>query len=543
MSIYATAVKKPITTMLCFLAVIVFGLYSLSKLSIDLLPDFESNQLMVMTSYPGANASDVETNVTRLVEDGLNTVDDLKDISSRSMDNFSVVTLEYEWGTDLDVAVNDIRDKLDIFKSQLPDGTNTPTIFRFSTNMIPVIILSVESNESLPALYKILDDRVANALNRIDGVGSVSISGAPERQVQVNLDPKKLEAYNLTIEQIGQILASENMNLPGGTLDIGSDTYSLRVQGEFIESDEIKDIVVLANKDRVVKISDIAEVKDTSRDKLEESYTNGQQGASIVILKQSGANTVDIADKVKAALPEIQKNLPPDVKLSVLMDTSDSIKNSIAGLTDTVFYAFLFVVLVVLFFLGRWRATFIIIITIPVSLVASFVYLLISDNTLNVITLSSLSIAIGMVVDDAIVVLENITTHIERGSPPKQASIYGTNEVGVAVIATTLTVAAVFFPLTLVTGMAGLMFKPLGWMVTIIIVFSTIAALTLTPMLCSQLLKQDPGRSKAFMLFYRPIEIFLDGLDNFYERILKWVLRHRAITVSGAVAILIGTLF
>lgn len=542
MSIYATAVKKPITTMLCFLAVIVFGLYSLSKLSIDLLPDFESNQLMVMTSYPGANASDVETNVTRLVEDGLNTVDDLKDISSRSMDNFSVVTLEYAWGTDLDVAVNDIRDKLDIFKSQLPDGTNTPTIFRFSTNMIPVIILSVESSESLPALYKILDDRVANAINRIDGVGSVSISGAPERQVQVNLDPKKLEAYNLSIEQIGQILASENMNLPGGTLDIGSDTYSLRVQGEFIESDEIKDIVVLANKDRVVKISDIAEVKDTSRDKLEESYTNGQQGASIVILKQSGANTVDIADKVKAALPEIQKNLPPDVKLSVLMDTSDSIKNSIAGLTDTVFYAFLFVVLVVLFFLGRWRATFIIIITIPVSLVASFIYLLISDNTLNVITLSSLSIAIGMVVDDAIVVLENITTHIERGSPPKQASIYGTNEVGVAVIATTLTVAAVFFPLTLVTGMAGLMFKPLGWMVTIIIVFSTIAALTLTPMLCSQLLKQDPGRSKTFMLFYRPIELFLDGLDNFYERTLKWVLRHRAITVSGAVAILIGTL-
>lgn len=542
MSIYATAVKKPITTLLCFVAVIVFGLYSLSKLSIDLLPDFESNQLMIMTPYPGANASDVETNVTRLMEDGLNTVDDLKELSSKSMENFSVITLEYEWGTDLDVAVNDVRDKLDMYRSQLPDGAGQPTIFRFSTNMIPVVILSVESKESLPALYKILDDRVANALNRINGVGSVSISGAPQRIVEVNLDPKKLEAYNLSIEQIGQIISSENMNLPGGRLDIGSDTYSLRVQGEFIESDEIKDIIVLANQDRAVKLSDIAEVKDTSRDKIEESYTNGIQGASIVILKQSGANTVEIADKVKAALPEIQKNLPPDVKISILMDTSDSIKNSIAGLTSTVFYAFLFVVLVVIFFLGRWRATFIIVLTIPVSLVASFVYLLASDNTLNVITLSSLSIAIGMVVDDAIVVLENITSHIERGSPPKQAAIYGTNEVGVAVIATTLTVAAVFFPLTLVTGMAGLMFKPLGWMVTIIICFSTIAALTLTPMLCSQLLKQDPGRSKMFMILYGPIEKILDWLDNFYERTLRLVLRRRLITITGAVLLFIISL-
>ena len=220
MSIYATAVKKPITTLLCFVAVIVFGLYSLSKLSIDLLPDFESNQLMIMTPYPGANASDVETNVTRLMEDGLNTVDDLKELSSKSMENFSVITLEYEWGTDLDVAVNDVRDKLDMYRSQLPDGAGQPTIFRFSTNMIPVVILSVESKESLPALYKILDDRVANALNRINGVGSVSISGAPQRIVEVNLDPKKLEAYNLSIEQIGQIISSENMNLPGGRLDI-----------------------------------------------------------------------------------------------------------------------------------------------------------------------------------------------------------------------------------------------------------------------------------------------------------------------------------
>ncbi|MGL5014877.1 MAG: efflux RND transporter permease subunit [Bacteroidales bacterium] len=542
MSIYATAVRKPITTILIFLGVIIFGLFSLTRLSIDLYPDFDSNQMMVICSYPGANALDVENNVTRIMEDGLNTVDKLKKMSSTSKENFSIVTLEYEWGTDLDLAVNDIRDKLDIFKSQLPEGASTPTIFRLSSSMIPVVILTVEAQESLPALYKTLEDRVANAINRIDGVGSVSISGAPQRQVQVNLDPQKMEAYKLSIERIGQIIGAENLNMPAGSIDIGSDAFSLRVQGEFTNSDELRDLIVLSDANRVVRLGDIAEINDTLQDKIEESYTNAVQGASIVVMKQSGANSVKIAKEIHKALPQIQKTLPPDVKINVLMDTSDNIVNSIKGLSSTVGYAFFFVVLVVLFFLGRWRATFIIILTIPVSLIVSFAYLMIAGETINVITLSSLSIAIGMVVDDAIVVLENITTHIERGSPPKQAAIYATNEVGVAVLATTLTVIAVFFPLTMVGGMAGIMFKPLGWMVTVIIAFSTLAALTLTPMLCSRLLKIDPERSRMFMILYGPIEKMLDALDNTYAKTLEWVLTHRLITIFGSIAIFVGSL-
>lgn len=542
MSIYETSVKKPVSTILIFAAVIILGLFSLSQLAIDLMPDIETNQITVMTTYPGASALDIETNVTKILEDGLNTADDLKKITSTSKDNLSLITLEFEWGTDIDVATNDVRDKLDLVKSNLPDGIQSPIIFKFSTNMIPVAILSATAKESLPALYKILDERLANPLNRISGVGSVAISGAPEREVHINVDPAKLEAYKISIEQIGQIIAQENRNTPGGMMDVGSDTYSLRIEGEFVESDQIKNLIVGQYQGRPVYMRDIAKIDDTLKERAQQTYTNGVQGAQIVILKQSGANSVDIAEKVFAALPEIKKNLPPDIVISEITNTSDFIVDSINSLTETVLLAGLFVMLVVLFFLGRWRATFIIILTIPVSLIASFAYLLASGNTLNVISLSSLSIAIGMVVDDAIVVLENVTTHIERGSPPKQAAIYGTNEVGISVIASTLTILAVFLPLTMVSGMAGIMFKQLGWMVSIVVTVSTVAALTLTPMLCSRVLKLNPKRGKIFMIFYSPIEKGLDNLDNIYVRMLTWTIRHKTVTVFGAILIFISSL-
>lgn len=537
MSIYETSVKKPVSTILIFAAVVILGLFSLKQLAIDLMPDIETNSLTIMTTYAGASASDIETNVTRVLEDALNTVDDLKKITSNSKDNLSLITLEFEWGTDIDVATNDVRDKLDLVKTSLPDGIQNPIIFKFSTNMIPVAILTATAKESLPALYKILDDRVANPLNRISGVGSVSISGAPEREIHIDVDPKKLEAYNISIEQIGQIIAQENLNLPGGMIDVGSDTYSLRVEGEFVESDEIKNLVVGQYDGRPVYVKDIATVKDTLKERAQKTFTNGEQGALIVILKQSGANSVEIANKVFAALPKIMKNLPPDIDIQEVTNTSEFIVDSINSLTETVLLAGIFVMLVVLVFLGRWRATFIIILTIPVSLIVSFIYLLASGNTLNVISLSSLSIAIGMVVDDAIVVLENVTTHIERGSPPKQAAIYGTNEVGISVIASTLTILAVFLPLTLVQGMAGIMFRQLGWLVSIVVTVSTICALTLTPMLCSRLLKLNPKKGKLFMFFYAPIEKGLDALDQGYARLLSWAVHHKIITVILAAAL------
>ena len=543
MSLYEGAVKKPIMTSLCFLAVVIFGLFSLSKLPIDLYPDIDTNTIMVMTAYPGASASDIENNVTRPLENVLNSVSDLKHITSRSSENMSLITLEFEFGNDIDVLTNDVRDKLDMVSSELPDDVENPIIFKFSTDMIPIVLLSVQANESQSALYKILDDRVVNPLARIPGVGTVSISGAPQREIQVYCDPYKLEAYNLSIETISSIIGAENKNIPGGNFDIGNETYSLRVEGEFDDSRELADVVVGTYNGATVYLRDVARIVDTVEERAQETYNNGVQGAMIVVQKQSGANSVEISRKVQEALPRLQKNLPSDVKLGVIVDTSENILNTIDSLTETVMYALLFVVIVVFLFLGRWRATLIICITIPLSLIASFIYLAISGNTINIISLSSLSIAIGMVVDDAIVVLENVTTHIERGSDPKQAAVHGTNEVAISVVASTLTMIAVFFPLTMVTGMSGVLFKQLGWMMCAIMFVSTVSALTLTPMLCSQLLRLQRKQSKMFRIFFGPIEHTLDGLDNWYARMLNWAVRHRMVVLVGCVIFFILSLF
>lgn len=544
MKIYETSVKKPITTSLIFIAIIVLGLFSLSKLSIDQFPEIEMNTAIVLVSYPGASAEDVENNVTKVMESALSTVSDLKKLKSTSKENTAIISVEFNWGTDLDAAVNDMRDKIEMVKSYLPDGCSNPMIMKISTDMMPITIISATADESTAALYKILDDGVANPLNRINGVGSVSISGAPQREIIVDCDPTKLEAYNLTVEQIGSVIAKENVSTPGGNIDIGSQTYSLRIEGEMKESNELDDIVVANYGGKSIFLKDIASVRDSVQEKAQESFVNGKKGAAIVVQKQTGANSVEVMKQIRKQLPKIQKDLPPDIQLQEVMNTTDNIENSIASLVETFVLACLFVVIVVLFFLGEWRATIIIMVTIPVALIASFIYLFITGNTINIISLSSISIALGMVVDDAIVVLENVTTHIERGSKPREAAIYGTNEVGVAVIATTLTLIAVFFPFTMMTGMAGIMFKQLGWMICIIMVVSTASALSLTPMMCSLLLKRekDKTHSKLFTKIYSPIRRGLDKLDDLYEKLLTWAVRHKTVTICVATAIFVGSL-
>jgi len=529
-------------TTLCFVAVAIMGLFSLKMLPIDLYPDIDTNTIMVMTTYQGASAQDIEQNVTRPLENTLNAVENLKHITSKSRENISVITLEFEYGKDIDVLTNDVRDKLDMVSSMLPDDAETPIIFKFSTDMIPIVLLSVQADESMPGLYKILDDAVANPLARVNGVGSVSISGAPKREIHVYVDPNRLEAYNMTIEQIASIVAAENRNVPGGSFDIGSETYSLRVQGEFSSSDQMADIVVGSYQGKNIYLSDVARIDDSLEERAQQTYNNGRKGAMIVIQKQSGANSVEISNKVMEMLPSLQKRLPSDVKLGVIVDTSDNIRNTIASLVETILYALLFVVIVVYVFLGRWRATLIISITIPLSLIASFIYLAATGNSLNIVSLSALSISIGMVVDDAIVVLENVTTHIERGSDPKMAAVHGTNEVAVSVIASTLTLIAVFFPLTFVTGMTGVLFRQLGWMVTIMMIISTICALSLTPMLCSLLLKRDVKHGKVFKALYGPVQRSLDSFDNGYARLLSTVVRHKTVTIIVCMAIFVGSL-
>lgn len=542
MSIYESAVKRPIMTSLCFLAVIILGLFSLLKLPIDLYPDIDTNTIMVLTYYNGASANDIENNVTRPLENTLNSVEHLKHIKSNSKENVSVVTLEFEYGYDIDVLTNSVRDKLDMVSNSLPDDAQQPIIFKFSTDMIPILLLSAEAKESQQALYKILDDNVANPLARVDGVGTVSISGAPQREINIYMDPQKMEAYELSPQQVSAAISAENKNTTNGTVDIGSETYTVRTEGEFTDPQQMRDVVVGTHNGTNVYLRDVARIVDNVEERAQRTFTNGQQGAMIIVQKQSGANSVAISNKVMEMLPTLQKNLPSDVKLGIIVNTSDNINNTIDSLTETIVYAMLFVIIVVFAFLGRWRATVIICITIPMSLIASFIYLYGTDGSLNMISLSCLSIAIGNVVDDAIVVLENVTTHIERGSDPKQAAIHATNEVAISVIASTLTMIAVFFPLTMVTGMSGVLFEQLGWMMCIIMTISTVSALSFTPMLCSQMLRLQKRQSRAFKLLYGPVQRSLDKLDNWYQGRVNWAVRHRWTVLGGCFVLFLSSL-
>ena len=541
MSIYRKAVNNPVTTALVFIAMAIFGIFSLINISLDRFPKFDANVVMVMSSYPGASAEDIETNLTKVLENSLNAVSDLKNISSTSKENISLITLEFIEGVDIDVATNDVRDKLDMVNSVLPDGASLPIIFKFSADDMPIMIMAATANESLQALEKILDDKVATPLARVSGVGTVSIAGAPQREIQVYCDPNKLEAYGLTVAGVSSIIASENRNVPSGTIDIGSNAYALRVEKEFTSADQMLDIVVGHANGKTVYLRDVARVIDGVEERYQEAYVNGTQGAQIVIQKQADANTVNVIKGVKKAMKNIEKNLPSDIQIRTVVDSSDNILNTLNSLKETIVVTFLIVMLVVYLFLGRWRATFIIVLSIPISLLASLMYLWATGNTLNIVSMSALSIAIGMVVDDAIVVLENISTHLERGAKPKEAAVHATQEVGISVIASTLTMLAVFLPLTMIKGMAGLMFKQLGWITSIIMIVSTIGALTLIPMLCSQFLRFKPKTGKVHDLIFGNFSRFIDWISRGYGHLINWCIAHRTIVVIISIAVFAGT--
>ena len=541
MSIYRKAVNNPVTTALIFIAMAIFGVFSLINISLDRFPKFDANVVMVMSSYPGASAEDIETNLTKVLENSLNGVSDLKNLSSTSKENISLITLEFVEGVDIDVATNDVRDKLDMVNSVLPDGASLPIIFKFSADDMPIMIMAATADESLQALEKILDDKVATPLARVSGVGTVSIAGAPQREIQVYCDPNKLEAYGLTVAGISQVIASENRNVPSGSIDIGSNAYSLRVEKEFTSADQMLDIVVGYSNGRTIYLRDVARVVDGVEERYQEAYVNGIQGAQIVIQKQADANTVNVIKGVKKAMKNIEKNLPSDIEITTVVDGSENILNTLNSLKETILVTFLIVMLVVYLFLGRWRATFIIVLSIPVSLLASLMYLWATGNTLNIVSMSALSIAIGMVVDDAIVVLENISTHLERGAKPKEAAVHATQEVGISVIASTLTMLAVFLPLTMIKGMAGLMFKQLGWITSIIMIVSTIGALTLIPMLCSQFLRFKPKHGKIHDLIFGNFNKFIDLVSRGYGKLINWCIGHRTVVVIISLVVFVGT--
>ena len=547
MAIYKTAIKNPVTTLLVFVAVMIIGLFCFVQLPVDQFPEMDPPYVMVMTTYPGASASEIETNVSKIMENSLTSVDNLKYINSTSKDNVSLVILELEWGCDITEAVNDVRSFCDMAKNQLPDGCSSPMVFKFSSSTMPICQYSITADESYPALDKILNDEVIPQLNQINGIGNLSVAGAPDRYIYVDIDQQKLDAYGIALETVGQIISANNLNLSSGTVKMDKEQYQMQVRSEFIESSEINDLMVtITPQGQQVFIRDIATVRDTIKDLSLDEKTNGREAVRLIVAKQSGSNTVQVCEDVQEALAKIQKQMPTDVKIQEIYNSADNIRNSINSLEESVLYALLFVVLVVLFFLGKWRATIIVSLTIPISLIVAFIYLKMADSSINIISLCSLSIAIGMVVDDAIVVLENITRHIERGEAPREAAIYATNEVWVSVIATTLVLVAVFVPLTMMDGMAGIMFESLGWIVTVVCCTSTIIAITLTPMLCSKLLKARKVRVENGKLideeatqktwYDRTVVAFLDKVDTAYAKSLGWCLRHKALTIIALFA-------
>lgn len=546
MSIYKTAIEKPVTTSLIFIGVIIVGLFALAKLPIDQFPEMEPPYVSVMCTYPGNSGSEIETNLTKLLENSLNSIEGLDEMTSTSKDNIAVVSMKFQWGQNMDETVNDVRSALDMISDNLPDGCGKPIVFKFNTSMMPILMYAITAEESYSGLDKILEENVTNVLNRVDGIGNLSVMGAPERYVYVDVDQQKIDAFGISLEQVAQAVQTNNIDVSSGTVKMGKEQYGLRVKSEFKESAEINNLVVTTTpQGKKVFIKDIATVRDTIKDLFLDSKINSQEGCRLIIMKQSGANTVQICKDVKKLMEGIQRDLPPDIKFQIINDSSETIQNSINSLFESVGYALIFVVLVVLFFLGQWRATLIIAICIPISLIVSFIYLLATDSSLNIISLSSLTVAIGMVVDDAIVVLENIDKHIQRGASPREAAIYATNEVWISVIATTLVTCAVFIPLTMLSGIAGILFKELGWIVTICVCTSTTVAITLTPMLSSKMLKarsiimEKLGQSKVKKhgksLYERTVIRGLDWLDLQYSKLLAIALRHKVITISAIV--------
>ncbi|MFC2708784.1 MAG: efflux RND transporter permease subunit, partial [Porphyromonas asaccharolytica] len=424
MSLYQSAVRRPVTTIMIFVGVVVLGLFALTRLPIDLLPDMQINRVMIVTSYSGAAPEEVENNVTKPIQNVLNGINGVKHITSQSKENVSVVTLELREGLDIENAINDTRDKISAITEVLPDGAGTPNIIKFGMDDLPILMLSIKSDASSKSLYKILNDQLITPLGRIDGAGGVNLLGARQRQINVYCDPHKLESYGITVGDVSNLIAVANRNVSAGSMNLETSKISLRAIGEIVEPKQLEELPITSFGGRTIYLRDVASVVDGDPEQQTLAYVDNQRGAMLMLMKQSGANTVQVNKRVLKALPQIVKNLPTDIKIEVIMDQSDFIVRSINSLSSTIGITFCVVMLIVLLFLGRWRATFIIVLTIPISLLSAFIYLLLTGNSLNIISLSSLSIAIGMVVDDAIVVLENITNHIERGSYPKQAAVH-----------------------------------------------------------------------------------------------------------------------
>jgi HAE1 family hydrophobic/amphiphilic exporter-1 len=544
MKLPQVAVKRPVFTAMLFVAILLFGLVSLVKLPLDIMPEMELPTLTVITVYPGASADEVEEQVSKKLEKILSGTEHLKEITSQSKENVSFVQLQFEWGTDITSAANNARDLIELVKNKLPRDAHNPIIFKVNSSLMPVLVYGVTANESYNGLYKIVDDEVASKLRKVPGVGSVITIGAPEREVKVDIDPVKLHAYNLSLNQIATILKAQNISIPGGNIKVGDNDYSVRIPGDISDVEELKDLALISFNGKVIRLSDVADIRDEYKEKDDVGRTTNGKGVTLMIQKQSGENTLAVVEKVRAKIKEIEPNLPADVKISEVMKSDELITESINNLSESLWYALFFIVLVVMAFLRNWKQSVIVFITIPFSLIVAFIVMFASGWTINIFSLMSLVVASGMVVDNAIVVLENITQHIEKGAKPKQAAIFGSSEMGMAISASTLTTIVVFLPMIFMGGIVGIMFKQLAILTSVTLLASLFTALTLTPMASSQLLKgMKKGEERKHGKLYEWSERNFQRLEDAYKKALAWVVHHKTVTVIVALIVLAFSLW
>ena len=536
------AVKKPVTTIMVFLGIVVFGLLAFYQLKMDILPEVEYPSLTVITVYPGASAEDVEQQVTKVLEKKLAGVSDLKTLKSTSKENVCFIRMEFAFGADLSDVTNDIRDNIDQVKKYLPDYAMEPMVVKVNSAMMPVVIYGITAAESKPALKKIIDDRIESRLKQVDGVGSLITLGAPVREISVTVDPLKLKAYGISSGVIAKLLETQNLSIPGGSIKTGGMDISVRVPAEFRTVAELRNLPLTAKDGRIIRLKDVADVRDTIKEQDFSSRAEGNDTAVLMVQKQSGTNTLEVARNIEKAVEEIRQNVPADVEIKELINSSEIIEVSVRNLGETAVYAAIFVILVVLLFLRNWKGSLIVLMSIPFSMLTGLILMYVLGYTINIFSLMALAITLGMVVDNTIVVFENITRHVEEGARPAEGSIFGADEMKSAISASTLTTISVFIPLAFISGVVGLLFKQLAFVASVTIAASLIISLTFAPMLSSKLIRTEDTKKKHGLLFRISEKMFV-WIENIYEKFLNISVKHRYITIVIVTLIFVFSLW
>jgi HAE1 family hydrophobic/amphiphilic exporter-1 len=541
------SVKRPVTTTVVFLALIVVGVFSLGRLALDLIPDITFPVIGIYAPFAGAAPEEVEENLTKLLENQAASASNVEKLSSTSSEGSSFVMVEFTWGTDLDAAANDLRERLDVIRDVIPEGASQPMLFKFDPSMMPIMVLTVEGQRGLESLRYISENTIKTALEQVEGVASVYVEGGFEKQIGVDIDRSLLASYGLTIDQVVNVLRAENQNITGGSVDEGSTKYSLRTIGKLTSLEDIRRVVVGSAQGRPVYLGDVARVESGFADNELDVMINRNDAVIVVVQKQSGTNTVLISDKVKEKLAALELSLPEDMNIIELFASSNFINKAIANVWRVALLGGILALIILFVFLRNLPTTLIVAVSIPLSIIVTVVAMYFFDLTLNMLSLGGLALGIGMLVDNSIVIIENIFRYRESGSKPNEAARHGSQEMANAIVASTLTTVAVFLPLVLfIRGLAKELFKDLAFTVTFSLLGSLIVALTLIPMLSSRI-RQVAIKKRANTLLNVEEELAARGktlrlLDRVYHAVLEWVLRRKIVVWLGVLVIFGGSL-